>query len=86
MIQESIDLAVAMGELINDGTAVGVKMELSTHKGKVGSPVEVWSAAIPQKYTNAILSVAEDGEVYAILVPARLVEGRVVDTETGEIL
>ena len=87
MIQDvSNDLATAMVGLIDESVAVGVKMSLSTHKGKVGSPIETWSVAIPQKYTNAILGVAEDGEVYAVLVPAKLVEGNVIDTETGEIL
>lgn len=85
MVQD-MDLATALVGIIDECAAVGVKMSLSTHKGKVGNPIETWSIAIPQKYTNSILGVAEDGEVYAVLVPARLVEGRVVDTETGEIL
>lgn len=80
------DTWAVVSDLIATQTAVGVKMELSTHKGKVGSSVETWTVTIPQKYTNAILSVAPHGEVYAVLVPAELVEGTLVDTETGEIL
>jgi hypothetical protein len=80
------ETAMVIADLIDNQTAVGVKMGLSTHKGKVGSSVETWSVTIPQKYTNAILSVAPSGDVYAVLVPAELVEGTLVDTETGEIL
>ena len=74
-----------------DVGAVEVEMSLTTHSGKVGSPDEKWTVMVPQKFTNAILRVAEHGPVMATLVPMQLsfaIDGEYasVDTLTGELV
>lgn len=70
---------------------VEVEMLFTTHSGKVGSPDEKWAVMIQQKFTNAVLRVAEHGPVIAALMPKQLsfaVDGDYasVDTLTGELV
>lgn len=78
-------------QLNPDVGEVEVEMLLTTHSGKVGSPDEKWAVMIPQKYTNAVLRVAEHGSVIATLVPKQLSfalddDYATVDTLTGELV
>lgn len=67
------------------------EMEFSTHKGKVGSTNEMWSVAIPHKYTDNVLAVAESGLVTALLIPGELADEALdqlelpFDPDTGEV-